>query len=137
YICHFFEDLLIRDLDNRNRSAIINAIRYVGLIKDDSWKEIEVMESGFLDVNRKNHVQVFVTPSQNALKMIENIREKYRAGHDFSSMFEHDKHPLLVEPVIFGKNFLKIRAGYWIVPETKSRLERKGGKRLPRNAVER
>ena len=36
YICHFFEDLLIRDLDNRNRSAIINAIRYAGLIKDDS-----------------------------------------------------------------------------------------------------
>lgn len=94
YICHFFEDLLIRDLDNRNRSAIINAVRYAGLIKDDSWKEIEIMESGFLDVNRKNHVQVFVTPSQNALKMIENIREKYRAGHDFSGMFEPDKHPL-------------------------------------------
>ncbi|WP_068786906.1 hypothetical protein [Paenibacillus phocaensis] len=94
YICHFFEDLLIRDLDNRNRSAIINAIRYAGLIKDDSWKEIEIMESGFLDVKRKNHVQVFVTPSQNAMKMIENIREKYRAGHDFSGMFEPDKHPL-------------------------------------------
>ncbi|MEK6994422.1 hypothetical protein NST08_29685 [Paenibacillus sp. FSL K6-1566] len=94
YICHFFEDLLIRDLDNRNRSAIINAIRYVGLIKDDSWKEIEIMESGFLDINRKNHVQVFVTPSQNALKMIENIRKKYRSRHDFSGMFEPDKHPL-------------------------------------------
>ncbi|GJM78126.1 hypothetical protein HMSSN139_06220 [Paenibacillus sp. HMSSN-139] len=52
------------------------------------------MESGFLDVKRKNHVQVFVTPSQNAMKMIENIREKYRAGHDFSGMFEPDKHPL-------------------------------------------
>ncbi|WP_059051368.1 hypothetical protein [Paenibacillus senegalimassiliensis] len=94
YTCHFFENLMIRDLDNRNRSAIINAIRYAGFIKDDSWKEIETMESGFLDVGRKNHVQVFVTPSQNTLKLIENVREKYRAGHDFSGMFEPDKHPL-------------------------------------------
>lgn len=93
YICHFFEDLLIRDLDNRNRSVVINAVRYAGFIKDDSWKEIEIMESGFLDVARKNHVQVFVTPSQNALKMIENVREKYTAGNDFSGMFEPEKHP--------------------------------------------
>ncbi|MNW46797.1 hypothetical protein D3C74_241090 [compost metagenome] len=94
YICHFFEDLMIRDLDNRNRSAIINAIRYAGFVKDDSWKEIETMESGFLDVSRKNHVQVFVTPSQNALKMIENVREEYKSGYDFSGMFEPDKRPL-------------------------------------------
>ncbi|MGG1880332.1 hypothetical protein ABDI30_22555 [Paenibacillus cisolokensis] len=92
YICHFFEDLLIRDLDNRNRSIIINAIRYAGFIKDDSWKEIEIMESGFLDIKRRNHVQVFITPSQNTLKMIEYVREKYKSGHDFSGMFEPEKH---------------------------------------------
>lgn len=94
YTCHFFENLMIRDLDNRNRSAIINAIRYAGFIKDDSWKEIETMESGFLDIGRKNHVQVFVTPSQNTLKLIENVRQKYQEGYNFSGMFEPDKHPL-------------------------------------------
>lgn len=93
YIGHFFENLLIRDLDNRNRSFLINAVRYAGFIEDDSWKEIEIMESGFLDSARKNHVQVFVTPSQNAVKMIENVREKYTEGHDFSGVFEPEKRP--------------------------------------------
>ncbi|WP_039833882.1 hypothetical protein [Paenibacillus sonchi] len=94
YIGHFFENLMIRDLDNRNRSFLINAIRYAGFIEDDSWKEIEVMESGFLDLARKNHVQIFITPSENAMKMIENVRRKYASGHDFSGMFEPDNHPM-------------------------------------------
>ncbi|MFJ2043935.1 hypothetical protein ACIOBL_10040 [Paenibacillus taichungensis] len=77
YICHFFQNQIIRDLDNRNRSILINAVRYAGFIKDDSWKHIEIMESGFMDVERNNHVQVFITDSKNALKMIETIRKKY------------------------------------------------------------
>lgn len=86
YICHFFENLVIRDLDNRNRSFLINAIRYAGFIEDDSWKEIRIMEAGFLDVARKNHVQVFVTDLKNAMKLVENVDEKYKKGHDFSGL---------------------------------------------------
>lgn len=92
YICHFFQNSIIRDLDNRNRSVLINAIRYAGFIKDDSWKEVEIMESGFFDLACRNHVQVFVTPSQNALKLIGDVREKYAKGHDFSGAFEPEKH---------------------------------------------
>ncbi|MBG9796067.1 hypothetical protein ABD76_28005 [Paenibacillus dendritiformis] len=84
YICHFFGNLVIRDLDNRNRRLLINAVRYAGFIRDDSWKEIEIMESGYLDVRQKNHVQVFITNPKNTVKLIERVKKNYRDGHDFS-----------------------------------------------------
>lgn len=85
YICHFFKDLVVRDLDNRNRRLLINAIRYGGFIKDDSWEKIEIMESGFLDIAKSNHVEVFIGNQKNGLKMVKYVNEKYQNGHDFSS----------------------------------------------------
>lgn len=84
YACHFFENLVVRDLDNRNRRLLINAIRYAGFIKDDSWEHVEIMESGFLDIAKSNHIEVFIGSQQNGLKMVKYVNEKYRKGHDFS-----------------------------------------------------
>lgn len=81
YHCHFFNDLVIRDLDNRNRSVLINAARYNGLIQNDSWKQLTIMESGFLDKRKGNHIEVFITSQENGLKMVEYVTEFLVYGH--------------------------------------------------------
>ena len=62
---HYFSDLSIRDLDNRNRSVLINAIRYTGLIEDDNWKNVTYLEKGELDAEGRCHVQVYVLDAGN------------------------------------------------------------------------
>ncbi len=83
YICHFFSDFRVRDLDTRNRSFLINAIRFGGMVPDDDWKGLSIMEEGFLDIEKKNHIEVFVTSHENDLKMVEYVRKKYKEGAIF------------------------------------------------------
>lgn len=64
-VVHYFNDLSIRDLDNRNRSVMLNAIRYTGLIGDDNWKNVTYLEKGELDEEGRCHVQVYVLGSEN------------------------------------------------------------------------
>lgn len=76
YMCYFFGDLKIRDLDNRNRRHLINAVRNTGIIEDDCWQRIETMESGFLDLPKKNHIEVFVTSRENMINLVEYVRKE-------------------------------------------------------------
>lgn len=64
-VVHYFNDLSIRDLDNRNRSVMLNAIRYTGLIGDDNWKNVTYLEKGELDEEGRCHVQVYVMDAGN------------------------------------------------------------------------
>ena len=63
-IIHYFKDKLVRDLDNRNRKFILDAIRQTGLIQDDSWRDLAVMEEGFHDPH-KDHVQAYVVAREH------------------------------------------------------------------------
>ncbi|OUM87556.1 MAG: hypothetical protein BAA01_06600 [Bacillus thermozeamaize] len=83
YVCHFFGNLVIRDLDNRNRSILINAARLCGFISGDEWERLEFMESGYLDFDKKNHVSVFISSQEIGLKMVEYVKNLYRNGHRF------------------------------------------------------
>lgn|GEM_PF-5188144 len=83
YICHFFGNLVIRDLDNRNRSCIINAVRYAGLIRGDEWERLEIMESGFLDPEGKFYVVVFVAPMEIGWEVVNCVKQMYRNGYRF------------------------------------------------------
>ncbi|ALP37985.1 hypothetical protein ASL14_19125 [Paenibacillus sp. IHB B 3084] len=74
YMCHFFSNLRIRDLDNRNRSHLINAIRNTRIIKDDCWEKISTMESGFFDVLKNNHINVYVTHDNNMSNLINYVK---------------------------------------------------------------
>ncbi|MNN28081.1 hypothetical protein D3C81_1416390 [compost metagenome] len=76
YMCHYFGDLRIRDLDNRNRSHLINAIRSTRIIEDDCWKKISTMESGFLDPLRKSHIKMYVADRNNVLNLIEYVNSE-------------------------------------------------------------
>ncbi|GIP08189.1 hypothetical protein J1TS5_03590 [Paenibacillus macerans] len=78
YLCHFYGDLKVRDLDNRNRRHLINAIRNTGIIEDDCWQRIETMESGFLDLPKSNHVEVFITSRENMINLVEYVRKEVR-----------------------------------------------------------
>lgn len=83
YICHFYKDLKIRDLDNRNRSVLINAARFGNLVDGDEWQKLSVMEEGFLDIDRQNHVSVFISSRDKAMKVVEYVNSLYQNGHRF------------------------------------------------------
>lgn len=76
-ICHFFQDLRVRDLDNRNRRHLINALRAAQIIEDDSWKKISVMEFGLLDSKGKNHVEMFVTSVKNTADLVRYVESDF------------------------------------------------------------
>jgi hypothetical protein len=59
YIAHFYRDLKVRDYDNRNRKSLLDAIRTTGIIKDDDWRSITILEKGFKD-DAKDHLEIFV-----------------------------------------------------------------------------
>lgn len=83
YHCHFFSNMALRDLDNRNRSVLINAARYARLIDSDDWMHLSTMESGFLDVERKNHVQVFISTYENRMNLVKYVDDLYQNGQVF------------------------------------------------------
>lgn len=58
YVAHYFASDRKRDLDNRNRKYLLDALRRTLLIKDDSWQYISWMEEGFRD--DRDHIEVFV-----------------------------------------------------------------------------
>lgn len=71
FIVHFFKNRQIRDLDNRNRKFLIDALRQTPLIKDDSWQDVSVLEEGHFDPNG-DHVRVFVMDRQQLPAFLEN-----------------------------------------------------------------
>lgn len=58
FIKHHFSDLGIRDLDNRNRKLLIDALRSNGVIGDDNWQSCAIYEEGILA--EQNAVEIFV-----------------------------------------------------------------------------
>lgn len=73
YICYFFSNLRVRDLDNQNRRHLINAMRRTRLIQDDNWKRISNMEKGFFDPSQENYILLYVTHEKNKLRLIEYV----------------------------------------------------------------
>lgn len=70
--CQYFEDHKLRDLDNRNKKYIQDAIRHTKIIKDDTWEIVSNVDLGFID--DINHVDVFVVNAENATNFIEKLR---------------------------------------------------------------
>ncbi|WP_262173257.1 hypothetical protein [Saccharococcus sp. Marseille-Q5394] len=80
-IAQHYENKLIRDLDNRNRKLIQDAIRHTGLIGDDSWWRVWNVDIGFLDP-RGNHVQVYVVSQENFAEFIKVLKTRnYHLAH--------------------------------------------------------
>lgn len=60
----YFNSYIPRDLENRNKKFIQDAIKYTKIINDDTWHSVWNMDIGLLD-EEKNHVQVYVLPQRN------------------------------------------------------------------------
>ena len=73
---HYFNNMQIRDLDNRNRKLIQDAIRQTGLIGDDSWSRVWNVDVGFLDP-KGNHVQVYVVPQENFSNFMSYLLDEH------------------------------------------------------------
>lgn len=64
-IQHIFPDKIIRDLDNRNRKFVIDAIRLTGLINDDNFMNLSIFEEGYVKENAIPYVNVFLLNKEN------------------------------------------------------------------------
>ena len=73
---HYFDNYIIRDLDNRNKKYIQDAIRHTGIIKGDSWRNVWNMDIAFLD-KEKCHVQVYVVPMKKITNFLEFLMENH------------------------------------------------------------
>ncbi|WP_046176728.1 RusA family crossover junction endodeoxyribonuclease [Domibacillus indicus] len=92
-IIHYFKDRFVRDLDNRNRKFLLDAIRQTGLIQDDSWRDLAVMEEGYHDPH-KDHVQAYVLAREHLADFLTYM-ERY---HSQEIMVPHlSKHAILEE----------------------------------------
>lgn len=69
--CQYFKDSVIRDLDNRNKKHIQDAIRHSRIIVDDNWKYVSNTNVGFLD--NFNHTQVFVVEKENYIDFMQEL----------------------------------------------------------------
>ncbi|MCP3764652.1 hypothetical protein NLX67_20130 [Domibacillus sp. A3M-37] len=77
FIIYYFKDQIIRDLDNRNRKFLMDAIRQTGLITDDSWRHLAVMEEGFHDPHG-DHVQMYVLARENFTDFLAYMERHHR-----------------------------------------------------------
>lgn len=70
-----FSNRKIRDFDNRNQKWVIDGIRRAKIIEDDSWENIEIMETGMLNKERGDMVTVFVLPTENFIHFLTEFRK--------------------------------------------------------------
>ena len=73
---HYFKDDSIRDLDNRNKKYIQDAIRQTRIINSDSWQHVWNMDMAYKD-KEKSHVQVYVVPQHHFTDFIQFLMDNH------------------------------------------------------------
>ncbi len=74
-IQHVFSNAIIRDLDNRNRKYLIDAIRHTGLIDDDNFMHLSIVEEGFIKKECSPYVNAFLLGENNLLDFLSHKDE--------------------------------------------------------------
>lgn len=64
FIEQHFKDMQLRDLDNRNRKLLIDALRHNLVFKDDSYKYISIFEEAY-NVRNQNEMIVYIVEKVN------------------------------------------------------------------------
>ncbi|MBM7716019.1 hypothetical protein JOC94_003030 [Bacillus thermophilus] len=82
---HHFKDASIRDLDNRNRKYLIDAVRATGLIPDDNAQILTLFEEANL-TKRDPYIDVFVLERDNFIRFLK-WRSKKRNDVDDEIIF--------------------------------------------------
>lgn len=76
FIVHYFQNRIIRDLDNRYTNFIINNLRYGGYVPDDDWQHVWLTEMGLLGEEEK--VQMYVVEVNNSADFYSDYLMKLR-----------------------------------------------------------
>lgn len=82
----------MKDLDNRNKKYIQDAIRHTRVLSGDNWELVSNADIGFLD--ERNHIDVFVVRKENAIDLLDRL------------MNDIDSYKSL-EPVIDKEEFVR------------------------------
>lgn len=69
HIRHHYKNRIIRDLDNRNRKYIIDAVRYSNIIFDDNWQHVSLHEEAIYNPVC-NCVEVFIVPAEHYIQFL-------------------------------------------------------------------
>jgi len=78
----YFRDEVIRDLDNRNRKHIQDAIRNTNIIDDDNWQKVWNIDVGFHD-EKDNHVQVYVVSRKDYIDFLSYLMKHHEEMKEF------------------------------------------------------
>lgn len=76
-LLHFFPNNLTRDLDNRNRKYLIDALKLTGILLEDSWQEVSIVEDAYPDPNRGAHVEMIIGRHRDRIAILEKIEQMY------------------------------------------------------------
>ncbi|WP_411954759.1 hypothetical protein ACKXGF_02760 [Alkalibacillus sp. S2W] len=69
-IIHSFTDLKPRDLDNYYYKPVIDTVKHLNVITDDTWSECSITVYGRQDT--KNYIEVVVVPHDKFLNFMQN-----------------------------------------------------------------
>lgn len=86
-IQHIFKNNAVRDLDNRNRKYIIDAIRFAEIIPDDNFRNLSIFEEGLVDDGPMSSpfVNVYILEERNFHDFYsQRLRFTFRDKEDFS-----------------------------------------------------
>ena len=86
--CHFFDNHDNKDIENRNKKYIQDAIRHTRVLSDDNWELVSNVDMGFLD--DYNHVDVFVVRDEKAVDLIERLKEDIDSYKSFEPTIDKE-----------------------------------------------
>lgn len=92
----YFNDDIVRDLDNLNTNHIQNAIRHTGIIKDDNWHNLWGMNIGFKDPE-SNHVQVYLVDRNDFVKFYSYLIKEHEQLKVHNQEIHKRKEAILLE----------------------------------------
>lgn len=91
-IQHVFPNAGVRDLDNRNKKYLIDAIRRTGLIKDDDFTCLAIHEDGTVNCNCSPYVHVFLLEKRHLIDFLLYKDELVlKEKSDFDNVIQWDK----------------------------------------------
>lgn len=97
-IQHVFPNAIIRDLDNRNRKYLIDAIRHTGLIDDDNFMHLSIVEEGFIKKECSPYVNAFLLGEKHFLDFLSHKNElALLEKNEFQNVIQWDEVKLKME----------------------------------------
>lgn len=115
-VFHYFKNQQIRDLDNRNRKFLLDALRQTVLVKDDSWQDLSILEEGYFDPSG-DHVQVYVLERENLSPFLTHMssnheNQKIQPGSNDDFVHKQEKNRFVKKEKLNLENCVMREEGF-------------------------